>query len=155
MSDTINVIELIIGGLMIPFLALILLGDGNFLDGVGKLLTDNPAKLNSIGMYDSSIPWAVLVTGLLFNNLFYWTTNQSIIQRTLGAKNLAEGQKGVLYAGLFKVFGMFFWYYLESSPFYCMTGRLRIQIWLIPSLWWMYYLSDYPASWQPYFSEQS
>ena len=40
---------------------------------------------------------------MVFANLFYWCTNQYLIQRTLGAKNLAEGQKGVLFSGFFKV----------------------------------------------------
>jgi SSS family solute:Na+ symporter len=108
MSDTINGIGLVIGGLLIPILALIALGGGSLADGIDKLLTTNPSKLNAIGNHSSSVPWSVLLTGMLFNNLFYWTTNQTIIQRSLGAKNLAEGQKGVLYAGLFKVFGVTF-----------------------------------------------
>jgi SSS family solute:Na+ symporter len=40
---------------------------------------------------------------MIFANLFYWCTNQYVIQRTLGAANLAEGQKGVLFSGFFKV----------------------------------------------------
>ncbi|WP_158737162.1 solute:sodium symporter family transporter [Alteribacillus sp. YIM 98480] len=108
MSDTINGFGLIIGGLLIPFLGLIALGGGNVQSGVDNLLNANPSKLNAIGFHDSSVPWVVLFAGMLFNNLFYWTTNQSIVQRTLAAKNLAEGQKGVLFAGLVKVFGLFF-----------------------------------------------
>ncbi|BAB05941.1 solute:sodium symporter family transporter [Halalkalibacterium halodurans] len=108
MSDTINGIGLIIGGLLIPILALFVLGRGDFASGVGELVSANPTKLNAIGNDQASVPWAVLLTGLLFNNLFYWCTNQSIIQRTLAAKNLAEGQKGVLFAGMFKIFGAAF-----------------------------------------------
>ena len=37
--------------------------------------------------------------------MFYWCTNQQIIQRTFGAKGLAEGQKGVLLCGLLKLLG--------------------------------------------------
>jgi SSS family solute:Na+ symporter len=37
--------------------------------------------------------------------LFYWGTNQQIIQRALGAKNLKEGQKGLLLASFIKVLG--------------------------------------------------
>ena len=48
-------------------------------------------------------PFATLFTGMVFANLFYWCTNQYVIQRTLAAKSLAEGQKGVLYSGFFKV----------------------------------------------------
>ena len=40
---------------------------------------------------------------MIFANLFYWCTNQYVIQRALAAKNLAEGQKGVLFSGFFKV----------------------------------------------------
>ena len=40
-------------------------------------------------------------TGLLVNNMYYWATNQSIIQRSLGGKNLAESQKGAIWAGFF------------------------------------------------------
>lgn len=49
------------------------------------------------------VPWPLLFTGMLFNNLFYWCTNQSIIQRALAAKNLKEAQKGALLAGAFKL----------------------------------------------------
>ena len=44
-----------------------------------------------------------IFTGIIFANLFYWGTNQYVIQRTLGAKNLAEGQKGALFTGFLKV----------------------------------------------------
>jgi SSS family solute:Na+ symporter len=107
-SDTINGIGLIVGGLLIPILALVALGHGNVGEGIGQLMKANPSKLNAIGNHESSVPWTILVTGLLFNNLFYWCTNQSIIQRSLAAKNLAEGQKGVLFAGLFKISGLTF-----------------------------------------------
>ena len=42
---------------------------------------------------------------MLLLNLFYWCTNQQIIQRTFGAKNLQEGQKGVLICGALKLLG--------------------------------------------------
>jgi SSS family solute:Na+ symporter len=38
-------------------------------------------------------------------NLFYWCTNQQIIQRTFGASSLSEGQKGVLLTGALKLLG--------------------------------------------------
>jgi SSS family solute:Na+ symporter len=45
---------------------------------------------------------------MVFANLFYWCSNQYVIQRTLAAKNFAEGQKGVLLSGYFKVLVPFF-----------------------------------------------
>lgn len=110
-SDTINGVGLLIGGLMIPIFGLIVLGDGNFMEGITKLVTEHPEKLNAINPANSQaplIPWPVLFTGLLFNNLFYWCTNQAIVQRTFGAKNLAEAQRGVIFAGFLKLIGPFF-----------------------------------------------
>ena len=50
-----------------------------------------------------SIPWPTLLSGVLLINLFYWCTNQQIIQRTFAADSLASGQKGVLTAACFKL----------------------------------------------------
>ncbi|GAB6137252.1 solute:sodium symporter family transporter [Halanaerobaculum tunisiense] len=101
-SDTLNGVGLIIGGMLVPIFGFMALGDGSISAGVDQVLSHHTHKLNSIGGLDSPVPWTALFTGMLFNNLFYWGTNQSIIQRTLGAKSLKEGQKGVLFAGLLK-----------------------------------------------------
>lgn len=107
-SDTINGLGLLIGGLMIPILGLIKLGGGSFTVGVDTLIATQPEKLNAVGASTSSVPFAVMFTGMLFNNLYYWCTNQSIVQRTFAAKNLKEGQKGVVMAGGLKLLGPFF-----------------------------------------------
>jgi SSS family solute:Na+ symporter len=52
---------------------------------------------------DSTIPWTVLVLGLWIPNFFYWGLNQYIMQRTLGSKSLAEGQKGIVFAAGLKL----------------------------------------------------
>lgn len=52
---------------------------------------------------DSDIPWTVLLIGLWIPNFFYWGLNQYIVQRTLGAKSLAEGQKGIVFAAFLKL----------------------------------------------------
>ncbi|MDQ8184181.1 hypothetical protein [Pelagicoccus sp. SDUM812002] len=50
---------------------------------------------------DSDIPWIALLIGLWIPNFFYWGLNQYIVQRTLGSRSLAEGQKGIVFpAGL-------------------------------------------------------
>lgn len=102
-SDTISGVILLVAALLIPVLGLIMLGDGSFLEGAKMLLRNNPAQLNAIGSSQSSVPFSTIFTGMLCANLFYWCTNQMIIQRTLGAKSLAESQKGVLLAGTIKL----------------------------------------------------
>lgn len=102
-SDTINGVGLIIGGLLIPILGFITLGDGSFFEGVDKLIVEHPEKMNAIGGEGSTTPFATIFTGILLVNTFYWATNQQIVQRAFAARNLAEGQKGVLYAGFIKI----------------------------------------------------
>ncbi|MCD7036496.1 solute:sodium symporter family transporter [Metabacillus sp. GX 13764] len=102
-SDTLNGIGLLIIGALVPILALIALGNGSFLGGVTELTTVHPEKLNAIGTNTDSVPFGTIFTGMLIANLFYWASNQYVIQRTLGAKNLAEGQKGVIISGFYKL----------------------------------------------------
>ncbi len=105
-SDTINAVGLLAGGLLIPFFGLISISDDNsFFGGLAKLTSEHPEKLNAIGGADSSIPFATIFTGMMLVQLFYWGTNQQIIQRALGAKNLAEGQKGLTLAAFIKILG--------------------------------------------------
>ena len=102
-SDTINGIGLLFIGLLVPILGFRLLGDGSILKGIETIATNHTDKLNAIGASTDPVPFGTIFTGMILANLFYWGTNQYVIQRTLGAANLAEGQKGVLLSGYFKV----------------------------------------------------
>ena len=102
-SDTLNGIGLLLIGVAVPVLGLSLLGEGSLGQGLYIIANTNTEKLNAIGSSSDPTPFATLFTGMIFANLFYWCTNQYVIQRTLAAKNLAEGQKGVLFSGFFKV----------------------------------------------------
>ena len=104
-SDLLNGIGLLVGGLLITWFGLSALGDGSISTGISELAAGNEGRLNSIGKPDSSVPFSTLFTGVLLLNFFYWTTNQQIVQRTFGASSLAEGQKGVLTTGFFKLLG--------------------------------------------------
>mgnify|MGYP006279410655 CR=1 FL=1 len=102
-SDALNGIGLIIGGLLVPFFGLKYLGNGEFMVGLGEMMTTSTEKLNAIGSTSDPVPFTTLFTGMLLVNLYYWGTDQAIIQRALGAKNLEEGQKGVVMAGFLKI----------------------------------------------------
>lgn len=102
-SDTINGIGLVIGGLLVPFFALVTLGKGSFSGGLTQIMAEHTDKLDAVGGAADPVPFATLFTGMLLVNLYYWGTDQAIIQRALGAKNLEEGQKGVILAGFLKV----------------------------------------------------
>ncbi|HIF49113.1 MAG TPA: solute:sodium symporter family transporter [Cytophagales bacterium] len=102
-SDTINGYGLLIGGSAIPLIALISIGDGNLIDGLMKVYNNSPEKFNIIGTRDSVMPFEVLFTGLIINQIYFWCMNQTIIQRALGAKSLIEAQKGLLFTGILKI----------------------------------------------------
>ncbi len=109
-SDTLNGVGLLIGGLAIPFLALIALGNGSFFEGLSILSRNNPEFLavmtqTNVDNKVVSVPWPTLFTGMMFIQVFYWSTNQVIVQRAMAAKSLAEGQKGVLFASAMKLVG--------------------------------------------------
>jgi SSS family solute:Na+ symporter len=77
-----------------------LLNSGPAVDGAngagGKLHMIRP-------MTDTAVPWTALVVGLWIPNFFYWGLNQYIMQRTLAAKSLAEGQRGIVFAAFLKL----------------------------------------------------
>ncbi len=57
-----------------------------------------PERLTLIGDSESPIPWHTLLTGMIFIQTFYWSTNQTITQRAMAAPNIKEAQKGVIAA---------------------------------------------------------
>src|SRR5690606_38426115 len=122
-SDTINGVGLLLGGLLVPFLALMAIGDGSVWNGLSNVYEFAPEKFNVIGAPDSVLPFGVLFTGLIINQLYFWGMNQAIIQRALGAKNLKEAQKGLLLTGLLKILiplvivlpGVICYYYFQDT----------------------------------------
>lgn len=122
-SDSINAIGLLVGGIMIPVFGLMAIGDGTVFGGLETLVNANPERFDSTGNHGQEVPFATIFTGMMLVQLFYWGTNQQIIQRALGAKNLAEGQKGLLLASFLKILGplilvlpgMIAYYYFDGS----------------------------------------
>ncbi len=105
-SDTINGVGLFVGGFLITGFALSKLGgDGGMTAGASHVFEQQRERFNSVGGPETSVPFGTIFSGIFLLNLFYWTTNQQIIQRTFGASSLAEGQKGVLLTGALKLLG--------------------------------------------------
>lgn len=114
-SDTINGVGLLIGGLMIPFLSLNVLGKaatgGGIVDGMKYLIANHADMLNSIAPAETvapAVPWPTVFLGLVFLGFQSWCTHQSFIQRVLAAENLKEAQKGALYCAFLKILGFMF-----------------------------------------------
>ncbi|MFT5098111.1 MAG: SSS family solute:Na+ symporter [Flavobacterium sp.] len=94
-SDTYSGIGLLSMAILVVVLALVAI-DFDF-SGI-------PAeRLTLIGSADSPIPWQTLFTGMLFIQIFYWSTNQTITQRAMAAPNVAEAKKGVFAAAIIRL----------------------------------------------------
>ncbi|MFK7950600.1 MAG: solute:sodium symporter family transporter [Saprospiraceae bacterium] len=122
-SDLINAIGLLIGGLLIPIFGLMLIGDNSISNGLNVLWESNPEKFDMVGAVDSSIPFSTVFTGMMIAQMYYWGTNQSILQRVFAAKSLKEGQKGMLFAAFVKFLipvivvlpGIIAWHYFDGQ----------------------------------------
>ena len=133
-SDTINGVGLLIVGTMVPLFGLHALGQGDISAGFNVLLAEHPEKLNAIGTADDPTPFGTLFTGMILANLFYWGTNQYVIQRTLAARDLAQGQKGVLLAGFFKLLVPFFMMLPGVIAYHLYNGELTTMDLAYPAL---------------------
>jgi len=133
-SDSVNAVGLLIGGIMIPLFGLHYIGDGSITQGLVELYNNDPSKFNAIGGSDASVPFSTIFTGMMLVQLFYWGTNQAIIQRALAAKNLKEGQKGLLLAAFFKILGPLILVIPGMIAFYIFKGDLEIPDQAYPKL---------------------
>lgn len=110
MTDIIQVIMLVLGGIFVSYLALNQIsGGGGIVSGFTTLLEKAPEKFDMILSKDSpnymDLPGlSVLIGGLWIMNISYWGFNQYIIQRALAAKSLPEAQKGMAFAAYVKLF---------------------------------------------------
>lgn len=125
-SDSINAVGLLIGGIMIPIFGLWHIGDGSIMEGLTNLYNDAPDRFNAIGGPTASVPFSTIFTGMMLVQLFYWGTNQAIIQRALAAKNLQEGQKGLLLAAGVKILGPLILVIPGMIAFYMFKGELTL-----------------------------
>jgi len=60
-------------------------------------------RLTMVGAADSPIPFHTLFTGMIFIQIYYWSTNQPITQKAMAAPNVREAQKGVLAAAAIRI----------------------------------------------------
>jgi len=109
LTDIIQVVLLVLGGLLIAVISLNDVSGGNgVVAGFSTLLEQAPDKFDMIFTRDSPhydlLPGiSVLVGGMWIMNLSYWGFNQYIIQRALAAKDTREAQKGIVFAAFLKV----------------------------------------------------
>jgi len=109
LTDIIQVVLLVMGGLMIAYISMNEISGGEgVISGFKMVLEQVPEKFDMILSKDNphyvSLPGiSVLVGGMWIMNLSYWGFNQYIIQRALAAKSNREAQKGIIFAAFLKL----------------------------------------------------
>ncbi len=93
-ADLFQGLALILGGVLVFFLGLHAVGGWN------AFATANADRLHMILPADHpELPWTGIVSGMWIVILYYCGLNQFIVQRTLAARTLRDGQLGVIFAG--------------------------------------------------------
>ncbi|NRB53316.1 MAG: sodium/solute symporter [Saprospiraceae bacterium] len=95
-TDIIQFSILLIGGFVVLFVSIRELG------GWGQLYEKTPDLMHLYLPADHpTLPW-IHMFGLFLLNINYWCANQTIMQRSLAAKNLKEAQIGLMVGGVMK-----------------------------------------------------
>jgi solute:Na+ symporter, SSS family len=98
-SDTIQAVVLLIGAIIVAVLTFAAIPSWAAVERAapeGGLHIILPAN-------NPDLPWPGLLTGVIVIGTYYWTTNQVIVQRTLGARSLDHGRWGAIFAGFLKI----------------------------------------------------
>ena len=108
LTDIVQVVILIVGGIAITFVVLNMVGGGNGpvagLERMGREVPGHFSMILSPGDKGyGNLPgiWTLL-GGIWVLHFSYWGFNQYIIQRALGAESLEEAQKGLAFAAALK-----------------------------------------------------
>jgi SSS family solute:Na+ symporter len=76
-----------------------------FIGGVRGLYEKTPANYWNLllPMNDENYPWLAIVLGYPIMGVWFWCTDQSMVQSVLGARNLQQGQLGTNFTGWLKI----------------------------------------------------
>ncbi|GGZ34343.1 solute:sodium symporter (SSS) family transporter [Echinicola pacifica] len=97
-----NVFQMVL--LIVVSLALTLTGLYQ-VGGVGELIAQTPPEYWNLLLpaEDPNYPWVAIALGYPVMGVWFWCTDQSMVQSVLGARNLKEGQLGANFTGWLKI----------------------------------------------------
>ena len=102
-TETLQAIILVIGAAALTFIGLDHVGGWESMKE-----TVTPEYLNMWrSASDPDFPWPSLLIASTITGIWYWCTDQYIVQRALTAKNIKEGRRGTIFGALLKLFPVF------------------------------------------------
>ncbi|WP_438964535.1 sodium:solute symporter [Winogradskyella sp.] len=101
-TETLQTVVLILGSLIITYLGLQEVGGWRQLRDT--VITVSPDHFNMWRpMSDPNFPWTGLLIGGTIVGIWYWCTDQYIVQRTLAANNIKIGRRGAIFGAYLKL----------------------------------------------------
>ena len=102
-TEVMQAVVLIVGSVTLMFIGLHAVG------GWSGLRASVPPDFFSMWkpMHHKDFPWTGVVFGAPILGIWYWCTDQHIVQRVLAARNIQEARRGTIFAGYLKVLPVF------------------------------------------------
>jgi SSS family solute:Na+ symporter len=102
-TDLVQMFILVIGSLFLTIMGL------NQAGGWDAVVAGTPANFWNMfkPVSDPDFPWTGIVFGAPILGIWYWCTDQYIVQRVLSAKNLDNARSGAIFAGFLKILPVF------------------------------------------------
>jgi SSS family solute:Na+ symporter len=113
-TDTIQAVLLLLGCILMTVLGILALPSAG-VESLGRL--KDFVKPDQLSMAHSlrdangnfnQYSWLTVMIGYHVLGIWYWCTDQTIVQKTLGAKDMRNGQLGAVFAGVLKILPLFF-----------------------------------------------
>ena len=105
-TETLQAIVLILGSVIITYLGLQEVGGWSELRNI--VIAESPNHFNMWRpMTDPDFPWTGLLFGGTIVGVWYWCTDQYIVQRTLAANNIKIGRRGAIFGAYLKLLPIF------------------------------------------------
>ena len=115
-TDALQAMVLIVGSITISVIGLLKIGGWSNLVSVVE-----PTHFNMFLPSDHpDFPWIGMVFAPPIIGVWYWCTDQYIVQRVLSAKNVSEARKGTIFAGYLKLLPIFM-FFIPGLIAYAMT----------------------------------
>ena len=102
-TDTIQMFLLLGGSILVTIFGL------NAVGGWGNMVATSGEGFMSLwrSASDADYPWTAILFGAPILGIWYWCTDQFIVQRVLAAKDESTGRKATIFAGFLKLTPMF------------------------------------------------
>jgi len=122
-TETLQAIVLLIGSITVTILGLVKIG------GIGKLVSIVGSQHFNLflPMNHPDFPWLGMVLAPPIVGIWYWCTDQCIVQRTLAAQGETQARRGTIFASFLKLFP-FFIFFIPGITAFALTKTGQLQL---------------------------